>query len=137
MLMDAPEIEPQPIEIDLRPCQLCGCTIDHHDRFDTPEGPEFFCDDYEREIYLRTCAMVRDWELNDPRDSWRHTGETKPAATDFAPARPAHHTPQATVDAFWCVVRLDDPERLTDWFERHPLDAPYLCELWERKNARS
>jgi len=32
-----------PIEIDPRPCELCGRTIDQHERVDDGEGPEFFC----------------------------------------------------------------------------------------------
>ncbi len=36
-------IEPEPIEIDPRPCSRCGLTIDRHERDDTPEGPLFFC----------------------------------------------------------------------------------------------
>ncbi len=36
---------PEPIEIDPRPCLLCGLTIDRHDMVDDGEGPEFFCAD--------------------------------------------------------------------------------------------
>jgi hypothetical protein len=121
----------RPAEIDLGLCELCGCTIDHH------EGLELYCDDLEREIYLASCALVRSWELDDPRDRWRHTGEPRPKAASDIPSKPPYRTPQATVDAFWYVVRLGDADRLTEWFAEHPLDAPYLCELWERKNAQS
>ena len=38
-------LEPEPLEIDPRPCGLCGLTIDRHERVDAPEGPEFFCVD--------------------------------------------------------------------------------------------
>jgi hypothetical protein len=34
-----------PIEIDPRPCGLCGLTIDRHDMVDAGEEPEFFCPD--------------------------------------------------------------------------------------------
>ena len=37
------DIEPEPIEIDPRPCELCGLTIDRHQIVDNGEGPEFFC----------------------------------------------------------------------------------------------
>ena len=75
------QIELDPIEIDPRPCGLCGCTIDQHERVDTPEGPEFFCfpDD----------DIVTRWELADPRDRWKHTGEPPPKASDRSTARPA------------------------------------------------
>jgi hypothetical protein len=64
------EIELEPIAIDPRPCGLCGRTIDQHDCFDQGEGPEFFCypDD----------DLVKQWELADPRDRWKHTGEPAP-----------------------------------------------------------
>jgi hypothetical protein len=69
--------ELDPIEIDPRPCQLCGLTIDRHERVDGPEGPEFFCDDLETQIYLAAADLVKQWELPDPRDQWRHTGEAR------------------------------------------------------------
>ena len=36
---------PTPIEIDPRPCEFCGLTIDQHRMIDTGEGPEFYCID--------------------------------------------------------------------------------------------
>jgi hypothetical protein len=126
------EIEPNPIEIDPRPCELCGRTIDQHERVDTPEGPEFFCwnDD----------DIVTRWELADPRDAWRHTGESPPPASvrnsDITeqPSAPKHYrTPQATADAFWLVVNLCDPVRLKAWLHDHPRDARHLLKLLESK----
>jgi RecA-family ATPase len=62
------EREPDPIEIDPRPCDACGLTIDKHRRVDTSEGPEFFCDDAELEIRASATAARLRMELRDPRD---------------------------------------------------------------------
>jgi hypothetical protein len=122
-----------PREIDPRSCELCGLTIDQHECIDYGEGPEFFCypDD----------DIVQRWELADPRDAWRHTGEPPPLAvvrnSDIG-AKPEkatrpYRTPQATMDAFWHVVRIGDPEYLANWLAQHPLDVPHLHEIWGRK----
>jgi hypothetical protein len=124
-----------PIEIDPRPCELCGRTIDRHDMVDHGDGPEFFCypDD----------DIVTCWELADPRDAWRHTGEAPPPASvrnsDIA-AKPAsapksYRTPQPTIDVFWYVASLDDPDYLARWLDQHPRDEKFLCKLWKAKNA--
>jgi hypothetical protein len=113
-------LEPEPLEIDPVRYELCGCLIE----------------DFEALIYVRAVELAAQWEAADPRDSWRHTGEPRPPALNLpsAPARP-YRTPQATIDAFWYVVRLDNPDYLTGWLARHPLDASTLCKLWEGKNA--
>lgn len=130
--VDSDEIELEPIEIDPRPCELCGCTIDLHERVDAPEGPEFFCDDFERQVWLAACALVMSWETDDPRDAWKHTGERRPAVSEYrAPVRPPYRTPQATVDAFWYLVRLGDQQRLSNWLKDHPADAAVFLKLLE------
>jgi hypothetical protein len=121
------------LEIDPRPCELCGLTIDRHECVDDGEGPEFYCypDD----------DIVRLWDLADPRDAWRHTGEAPPPASarnsDITPPRtsaPAHYrTPEATQQAFWFVVGLCDPARLKAWLHDHPRDARHLLKLLEGK----
>jgi hypothetical protein len=125
-----------PGEIDPRPCELCGRTIDQHDCLDDGEGPEFFCypDD----------DIVTEWQLADPRDAWRHTGEPPPPASvrnsDITTQRPraaTYRTPQATVDAFWYVASLDDPNHLARWLDQHPRDEKLLCKLWKAKNAEA
>ena len=126
------ESEPDPIELDPRPCGLCGRPIDQHERIDQGEGPEFFCypDD----------DIVKLWELADPRDAWRHTGEPPPPASvrnsdiTATAARPDYYrTPQATVDAFWSVINLCDPAYLKTWLQGHPRDARHLLKLLEIK----
>lgn len=151
------DAEPAPLEMGPRPCELCGCTIDRHDRVDTDEGPEFFCvdfapdeltlDELERRAELRrqeeVAAMVERMERADPRDRWRHTGEPPPpievrnGPTETAlPRAPEPYRPaQSTVDAFWYVVGLDDPDRLKAWFANHPRDVPALLKLLETKRC--
>jgi hypothetical protein len=124
--------ELQPIEVDPRPCEYCGRTIDRHDCHDLGEGPEFFC--------YSDNDLVKQWELADPRDRWKYTGEPAPPASvrnsriDAKPASaPRYRTPQATVDAFWYVVSLCDPARLKAWLADHPRDALHLLKLLEGK----
>jgi hypothetical protein len=139
---------PLPIEIDPRPCELCGLTIDRHQMVNEGEGPEFYCvdvpvdeltlEELERRAELRRqeeiAAMVRDWEMDDPRDRWRHTGEARPATQpDPVPRREPYTPPQATIDAFFYVVALDDVDRLKAWLADHPKDATILLELLEAK----
>jgi hypothetical protein len=126
--------------IEPRPCGWCCLTIDRHKRVDTPEGPEFFCididpEEIERLIYLRACDLVERWELADPRDRWRQTGEAPPPRTiEPAPtAAQPYRTPQSTIDTFWYVVGLCNPERLTAWLDDHPQDASFLLKLLESK----
>jgi hypothetical protein len=84
--------------------------------------------------------IVRRWELADPRDRWKWTGEAAPPeivrSSDIS-AKPANApqpcTPQSTIDAFWYVVGLRDQERLKTWLADHPHDAPFLLKLMEGK----
>lgn len=129
--------EPDPIELDPRPCELCGLTIDRHEMVDDGDGPEFFCDDALDDY---AAAIMSHWELADPRDAWRHTNELPPPASvrnsDIAAtaARPDYYrTPQATIDAFWFVASLDGPARLAAWLADHPRDERYLQKIWEQK----
>jgi hypothetical protein len=62
-------------KIDPRPCQRCGSTIDQHRRVDTPDGPEFFCDDHDLAWSPNTeQALDEDW----PRSSNGHDREPPP-----------------------------------------------------------
>jgi len=122
--------------IDTRLCERCARTIDQHQRVETERGPEFFC---YPDNDIATC-----WELADPRDAWRHTGEPPPSAdirnSDIS-ARPTdkprhYHTPQSTIDAFWYIVRLEDADYLKRWLAQHPRDVVTLQKFWDGKHAR-
>jgi len=131
--MNAHSLIPGPIEIDPRPCGLCGLTIDQHECIDEGDGPEFFCmpDDH----------IVMRWEMSDPRDAWRHTGEAPPPAHvrngPLQAARPQSARPyrpaQSTIEEFFSVAGLEDPRRLAAWLLDHPLDAPHLHKIWKQK----
>ena len=125
------QIEPEPIEFDPRPCDLCGCTIDWHEQVDTPEGPEFFCEASSGKSIFAALALVLSWESDDPRDAWKHIGARRPEASEYLPPAP-YRTPQATIDAFRYLVRLGDQQRLTSWLKDHPADAPAFLKLLEQ-----
>lgn len=130
-----------PTEIDPRPCILCGLTIDRHIMVDDGEGPEFFCaDDDPPEWFVG--GIMRQWELNDPRDRWRRSGDAPPAAhirnSDISArptATPQYRTPRSTVEAFLYVVRLDDPEYLARWLAGHKRDAARLLKIWKARQC--
>jgi hypothetical protein len=50
----------------------------------------------------------------------------------WLPQRP-YRTAASTIDAFWYLVGLRDPERLKTWLADHPQDAPTLHKLLENK----
>jgi hypothetical protein len=139
-LVDASSIspgrEPDPIEIDPRPCELCGLTIDRHEMVDDGEGPLFFCIDFlpdemtlpelERRAELRrqeeAAAILARWDAMDG------------PAECLPPRKPEPYRPApSTVDAFWFVVGLRDPERFKAWLADRPKDAPFLLQLLETK----
>jgi hypothetical protein len=89
---------------------------------------------FERELMVRAGEMIQQWELLDPRDRWKQTGDA-PAQIERPTAKPVvqYRTPEATQQAFWYVVRLADPERLAAWLDDHPKDESFLLKLLERK----
>jgi hypothetical protein len=118
--------EVQPIEIDPRPCELCGRTIDEHECLDDGEGPEFFC--------YPAADLVTQWELADPRDRWKHTGELPPdIGIPIAAAKLPYRTPQSTVDAFFFVLKTKNAAGIAAWLAAHPRDERHLQKIWERK----
>lgn len=123
-LLPAPTADPGP-------CQLCGFTIDQH------QGEGQLCPEV---LHADAFEILRRWEMADPRDAWRHTGEPPPPEhvrnSDISPRpnKPQHYrTPEATRNAFWFVVGQADPERLKAWLADHPRDARFLIKLLESK----
>lgn len=53
------------------------------------------------------------------------------------PMAKPYRTPQSTIDAFWYVTRLDDPDYLAGWLAQHPRDVARLQKLWEARHARA
>jgi len=72
--------------------------------------------------------LVRQWELADPRDRWKHTGELPPP--ESVRNSDIYRTPQATVNEFELIARRGDAVRLAKWLDAHPLDAPTLLRGW-------
>lgn len=87
----------------------------------------------EQEIMLRAADLVAQWEIADPRDRWRHTGEPRPIVRPAPPRREPYRTPQSTVDAFLYVAALDYVAHLKAWLDDHRKDAPILLKLLESK----
>jgi hypothetical protein len=49
-----------------------------------------------------------------------------------------YRTPQSTIDAFWYLVQLNEPDRLEAWLRARPSDAATLLKLYEeRKNVEA
>jgi hypothetical protein len=56
----------------------------------------------------------------------------------FEPRPRPYQTPASSIEAFWCLVRLNEPARLEAWLLDHPRDAQFLYKLLQdRKNERS
>ncbi len=48
-----------------------------------------------------------------------------------------YRTSESTIDAFWHLVRLDEPARLESWLRDHPRDFEFLYQLLQvRKNEK-
>jgi len=74
--------------------------------------------------------IARQWELTDPRDRWRHTGEMPPPPEVIPgpPPRSKPRVPQSTIDAFNYVVSLGDPDYLARWLRGHSDVATHLIK---------
>jgi hypothetical protein len=127
--------ELNPLEIDPRPCELCGLTIDRHEQVDTAEGPEFFCadlspdemtlDELERRAELRrqeeaAAIFARLEAMDDP--SKRLPPRAEPEA---------YHPAQSTVAAVQYLTAAGDVGRIREWLADRPKDAPHLLALLE------
>jgi hypothetical protein len=130
--------EPDPIELDPRPCGLCGLTIDRHDMVDDGEGPVFFCADLSPDE-MTLPELERRAELRRDEDiavilAGMEWSPSPPMVTAAPEPRP-YRTPQATIDAFWYVVGLDDPDYLAAWLAKHPADTPHLLKIWKARQC--
>ena len=47
--------------------------------------------------------------------------------------RRPYRTAQSTIDAFWYLVRLNDPDRLKAWLKDRPQDRQTLLKLYEER----
>ena len=154
--MNAPfiaEAEPAPIEIDSRPCQFCGLKIDDHHMIDDGDEPLHFCisELYERLAAgkARGAAVARPFYLG-----WNagidfalvHVAEEEismimsgiMAESDTAPSITPPRAPEprpaaSTIAAFWHVVALKDPDKLSAWLRDHPRGTSFLLKLLEAK----
>ena len=128
----SPGRELDPIEIEPRPCVLCGLKIDRHERDDTPEGPLFFCPDLSPdEMTLpeleRRAELRRQEEVAAILAAMPDCPPIVPRS-EPEPNRPA----QSTVEAFRFVVAAGgDIGRIKAWLADRPKDAPYLLALLE------
>lgn len=130
-------VAPAEIEIDPRPCEHCGLTLEQHLTVEGLEGDEHYCQPLDVALYLAAIEQQERWERADPRDAWRHTGAARPPddVRNGPPPQtaPYYRTPQSTVDAFWCVVREGNEDKLIAWLGDRPRDAPHLLQLMEGK----
>ena len=49
-----------------------------------------------------------------------------------------YQTAQSTIDAFWYLVQLNEPDRLKAWLQDRPQDRQTLLQLYEgRQNVEA
>jgi hypothetical protein len=131
-------IELDPLELDARPCELCGLQIDRHEMVDDGEGPIFYCPDLSPDD-MTLDELERRAELRRQEDiAWilARMDAMQGRPSEFPPADkppPAYQTAASTIDAFRYLVGLDDPERLAAWLRDRPQDARFLLKLLENK----
>jgi hypothetical protein len=132
------QFELDPIEIDQRPCELCGLTIDRHDMVDDGEGPIFYCADLfpdemtleelERRAELRrqeeVAAILARWEALDVEIAARRAPLPPREPEPYCPAK-------STVDAFRYLSAAGDIGRIREWLADRPKDAPLLLAMFE------
>lgn len=75
--------------------------------------------------------LVQQWELDDPRDRWRWTGDQRPDPQPAQSVSKVHRVPASAVAAFQFVVRTGDARKLKTWLHNHADDAPTLLKLLE------
>jgi len=131
------EHTPKPIEMDGRPCELCGLTIDRHEVVDDGDGPLFYCPDLSPEE-ITLLELERREVLRQREDvaailagmSWQASPSVVP------PAEPErYHPAQSTIDAFRLVTASGDVGRLKTWLAARPKDAPLLLAMLESSSC--
>jgi hypothetical protein len=133
MTLHLVELDPSPLELDPRPCGLCGLTIDRHVMVDDGEGPEFFCADLSPDE-MTLDELERRAELRREEEIARILAEMDAAYPYEPPPAPTprpYRTPQSTIDAFRYLVRTEDVARVKAWLAERPKDAPFLLTLLE------
>jgi hypothetical protein len=100
--------------------------------------------DVEPEGYDVAADLVRQWEIDDPRDRWKHTREAPPPKnvrngdiSGLVDKPRSYRTPQSVIDAFLYVAKNHDAAYLARWLDQHPQDVATLTKLWEAKNGNS
>jgi hypothetical protein len=128
------DLEPAPIELDPRPCELCGLTVDRHDMVDHGDGPEFYCADVSPDD-MTLLELERRAELRRQEDVAAILARMDavdrpakpPARAEPEPYRPA----QSTVAAFRYLTAAGDIGRIREWLADRPKDAPLLLAMFE------
>jgi hypothetical protein len=124
--------EVYPLDLEPRPCKLCGLTIDRHEMVDESEGPLFYCPDLSPDD-MTLPELERRAELRRQEDiaailvAMPECPPIVPADKPPEPYRPA----QSTIDAFRLVADGGDVGRLKAWLADRPKDAPLLLALLE------
>jgi hypothetical protein len=117
------QIELDPVEIDSRPCEFCGLTIDRH---------ELTLPELERRTELireiEVAAILARMDAMDAMDAMDGPPNVR------APARAEPYRPaDSTIAAFLFVARTYNAEYVARWLSEHPLDLPSLLKLLEQK----
>lgn len=128
------EIAPDPINLDPRPCELCGLTIGRHDIVDHGDGPEFYCADVLPDDMTLDELECRA-ELRRQEDVAailaRIDAMDRPLNAPAPRARKPYGPAASTAAAFQYLVTIGDLERLKAWLAARPKDTPFLLAMLE------
>jgi hypothetical protein len=128
----SPGRESDLLEIDPRPCILCGLTIDRHEMDDDGEGPIFYCPDLSPdEMTLRELERRAELRLQEEVAAILTRMVDAPSIIPAAGEPAAYRPAASTVDAFRYLVALSDLDRLKAWLGDRPKDAAFLLALLE------
>src|SRR5438477_7168675 len=124
MTLQLVSVEPSPLELDPRPCGLCGLTIDRHDVVDDGDGPLFYCPDLSPdEMTLDELERRAELRLQEEVAAMVARMEAMDGPAELAPRRePEPYRPAgSTVDAFRLVAAAGDVGRLKAWLADRPI----------------